>query len=117
LTEAAALAPGDLVTHIEHGVGRYLGLKAIEAMGAPHDCLELQYDGGKLFLPVENIELLSRFGSDEGHVQLDRLGGAGWQQRKARARERVREIAGELIKIAAARELKHVPEIERPEAL
>ena len=46
--------------------GRYLGLKAIEALGAPHDCLELQYDGGKLFLPVENIELLTRYGSDEG---------------------------------------------------
>ena len=47
-------------------MGRYLGLKAIEALGAPHDCLELQYDGGKLFLPVENIELLTRYGSDEG---------------------------------------------------
>ena len=83
LAEASSLAPGDLVTHIEHGVGRYLGLKAIEALGAPHDCLELQYDGGKLFLPVENIELLTRYGSDEG-AQLDRLGGAGWQLRKAR---------------------------------
>ena len=70
-----SLAPGDLVTHIEHGVGRYLGLKPIEALGAPHDCLEIQYDGGKLFLPVENIELLTRYGSDEG-AQLDRLGGA-----------------------------------------
>ena len=66
LSEASSLAPGDLVTHIEHGVGRYLGLKAIEALGAPHDCLEIQYDGGKLFLPVENIELLTRYGSDEG---------------------------------------------------
>ena len=82
IAEASSLTPGDLVTHIEHGVGRYLGLKAIDALGAPHDCLELQYDGGKLFLPVENIELLTRYGSDEG-AQLDRLGGAGWQQRKA----------------------------------
>src|SRR6185437_8007122 len=108
LSEASSLAPGDLVTHIEHGVGRYLGLKAIEALGAPHDCLELQYDGGKLFLPVENIELLTRYGSDEG-AQLDRLGGAGWQQRKARMKERVRAIAAELIRIAAARELKSLP--------
>ena len=96
LAEASALTPGDLVTHIEHGVGRYLGLKAIDALGAPHDCLELQYDGGKLFLPVENIELLTRYGSDEG-AQLDRLGGAGWQQRKAKMKERVRAIAAELI--------------------
>ena len=116
LTEASTLAQGDLVTHIEHGVGRYLGLKAIDALGAPHDCLELQYDGGKLFLPVENIELLTRYGSDEG-AQLDRLGGAGWQKRKAEMKERVREIAAELIKIAAARQLKSLPAIDPPQGL
>ncbi len=116
LTEASTLAPGDLVTHIEHGVGRYLGLKAIDALGAPHDCLEIQYDGGKLFLPVENIELLTRYGSDEG-AQLDRLGGAGWQKRKAEMKERVREIAAELIKIAAARQLKSLPPIDPPQGL
>jgi len=116
LTEASTLAPGDLVTHIEHGVGRYLGLKAIDALGAPHDCLELQYDGGKLFLPVENIELLTRYGSDEGAV-LDRLGGAGWQQRKAKMKERVRAIAAELIKIAAARQLKALPALDPPQGL
>jgi transcription-repair coupling factor (superfamily II helicase) len=116
LSEVSSLAPGDLVTHIEHGVGRYLGLKAIEALGAPHDCLEIQYDGGKLFLPVENIELLTRYGSDEGSA-LDRLGGAGWQQRKARMKERVRAIAAELIRIAAARELKSLPPVEAPHGL
>ena len=116
LSEASALAPGDLVTHIEHGVGRYLGLKAIEALGAPHDCLEIQYDGGKLFLPVENIELLTRYGSEEG-AALDRLGGAGWQLRKARMKERVRAIAAELIRIAAARELKSLPAVEPPQGL
>jgi transcription-repair coupling factor (superfamily II helicase) len=113
IQEASALTPGDLVTHIEHGVGRYLGLKAIDALGAPHDCLELQYEGGKLFLPVENIELLTRYGSDEG-AQLDRLGGAGWQKRKAEMKERVRAIAAELIKIAAARQLKSLPPVEPP---
>jgi transcription-repair coupling factor (superfamily II helicase) len=116
LTEASGLTPGDLVTHIEHGVGRYVGLQTIDVTGAPHDCLELQYDGGKLFLPVENIELLTRYGAEEG-VQLDKLGGVGWQQRKAKARQRVREIAGELIRIAAARELKTLPEIERPQGV
>jgi transcription-repair coupling factor (superfamily II helicase) len=116
IAEASSLTPGDLVTHIEHGVGRYLGLKAIDALGAPHDCLELQYDGGKLFLPVENIELLTRYGSDEG-AQLDRLGGAGWQKRKAEMKERVRAIAAELIKIAAARALKSVPPVEPPAGL
>ena len=92
-------------------------MKAIEALGAPHDCLELQYDGGKLFLPVENIELLTRYGADEGTAQLDRLGGAGWQQRKARMKERVREIAAELIRIAAARELKSLPPVDPPQGL
>src|SRR5262249_17376956 len=117
LSEAASLVPGDLVTHIEHGVGRYLGLKTIEVTGAPHDCLELQYDGGKLFLPVENIELLTRYGSEESGVQLDRLGGVGWQSRKAKMKARVREMAAELIRIAAARSLKQMPTTEAPAGL
>ncbi|HEY1631829.1 MAG TPA: transcription-repair coupling factor [Rhizomicrobium sp.] len=117
LQEASSLAPGDLVTHIEHGVGRFTKLQTIEVVGAPHDCLELQYDGGKLFLPVENIELLTRYGADEGNAQLDRLGGAGWQQRKARAKQRVREIAAELIRIAAARQLKSIEPADAPQGL
>ena len=117
LAEASSLAPGDLVTHIEHGVGRFIGLQTIDVIGAPHDCVELQYDGGKLFLPVENIDLLTRYGADEGTAVLDRLGGAGWQSRKAKMKARVREIAGELIRIAAARELKHLPSTEPPSGL
>ncbi|HUJ04153.1 MAG TPA: transcription-repair coupling factor [Rhizomicrobium sp.] len=117
LQEASSIAPGDLVTHVEHGIARYLGLRTLDVIGAPHDCLELQYDGGKLFLPVENIELLTRYGADEGTTQLDRLGGAGWQHRKARMKERVREIAAELIRIAAARELKSLPSIDPPQGL
>ena len=116
LSEVSGLSPGDLVTHIEHGVGRYAGLRTLDVAGAPHDCLELHYDGGKLFLPVENIELLTRYGAEDGAV-LDRLGGAGWQQRKARAKARVREIAGELIRIAAARELKSLPPAEPPQGI
>ena len=114
LQEASALAAGDLVTHIEHGIGRYLGLKSIEVQNEPHDCLELQYDGGKLFLPVENIELLTRFGSEETGVQLDRLGGVGWQHRKARLKARIREMAAELIRIAAARAMKEMPAVDLP---
>ena len=119
LTEASALTPGDLVTHIEHGVGRYVGLQAIDVAGAPHDCLELQYDGGKLFLPVENIELLTRYGSDEGARKLDRpgRGRAGSSARRAAVKERVRAIAAELIRIAAARSLKSLPAVEPPHGL
>ena len=59
-----SLSAGDLVVHVDHGIGRFVGLQAIEAAGAPHDCLEIHYaDGAKLYLPVENIELLSRYGA------------------------------------------------------
>ncbi|HYC17731.1 MAG TPA: transcription-repair coupling factor [Pseudolabrys sp.] len=112
IAEATSLAPGDLVVHVDHGIGRFAGLQAIEAAGAPHDCLEIHYAGGdKLFLPVENVDLLSRYGSEEKTVDLDRLGGGNWQARKARMKSRIREIAGELIKIAAERQLREAPRL------
>ena len=115
LTEATSLSVGDLVVHADHGIGRFAGLQTITALGAPHDCLELHYAGGdKLFLPVENIELLTRYGADEGDSQLDRLGGVAWQSRKARLKKRLREIANELIKIAALRALREAPPIFPP---
>ncbi|HEY8246273.1 MAG TPA: transcription-repair coupling factor [Hyphomicrobium sp.] len=116
LTEATSLSVGDLVVHADHGIGRFSGLKTITVLGAPHDCLELHYAGGdKLFLPVENIELLSRYGADESDAQLDKLGGVAWQSRKARLKKRLREIASELIKIAALRQLKEAPSVAAPE--
>ena len=115
ITEATSLTAGDLVVHADHGIGRFVGLKTITALGAPYDCLEIDYDGGKFYLPVHNIELLSRYGSDETNAQLDRLGGVAWQTRKAKLRKRLREIAGELIKIAAMRQLKSAPVLEAPE--
>ena len=107
LSELSALSPGDLVVHVDHGIGRFEGLKTIEVQGAPHDCLLLVYAGNdRLFLPVENIELLTRYGAEDNGTQLDRLGGGAWQAKKARLKERIREIAEDLIKTAAARELK-----------
>jgi transcription-repair coupling factor (superfamily II helicase) len=112
ISEATSLAAGDIVVHVEHGIGRFAGLQTLEVSGAPHDCLELRYaNETKLFLPVENIELLSRYGSDQANVELDRLGGGGWQARKAKLKNRIREIAGELIKIAAARQLHEAPKL------
>jgi transcription-repair coupling factor (superfamily II helicase) len=112
LSEFTSLSEGDLVVHVDHGIGRFAGLKTIEAAGAPHDCLEIHYaDNNKLYLPVENIELLSRYGSEETVVQLDRLGGGGWQARKARMRSRIREMAAELIKVAAERQLREAPRL------
>jgi transcription-repair coupling factor (superfamily II helicase) len=118
LAEVAALTPGDLVVHVDHGIGRFAGLKTIEAAGAPHDCLELHYHGNdRLYLPVENIELLTRYGSEDAEVQLDRLGGGGWQARKSRMKQRIREMAGALMKIAAARILKEAPMVLPPTGL
>ncbi|HEY2481675.1 MAG TPA: DEAD/DEAH box helicase, partial [Caulobacteraceae bacterium] len=118
LAEATALGQGDLVVHIDHGIGRYEGLKTLEVMGAPHDCLELHYaERAKLYLPVENIDLLTRYGSDSEGVQVDRLGGAAWQARKARARERLRDMAEGLIAIAAARATRETETVQPPHGL
>nr|WP_255683902.1 MULTISPECIES: transcription-repair coupling factor [unclassified Xanthobacter] len=112
ISELTALTAGDLVVHVDHGIGRFIGLKTIEAMGEPHDCLEIHYAGGdKLFLPVENLELLSRYGSEETEAQLDKLGGGAWQARKARMKKRIREMASALIKIAAQRQLGEAPKL------
>ncbi|MDT8343824.1 MAG: transcription-repair coupling factor, partial [Thermohalobaculum sp.] len=111
LTEAQSLTPGDLVVHLDHGVGRYLGLETITAMGAPHECIALEYAGAaKLYLPVENIELLSRYGQETG--ELDRLGGGAWQARKAKMKERIRDMADKLIRIAAERALRTAERLE-----
>ena len=104
LEELATLSPGDLVVHADHGIGRYEGLTQIPVSKVPHDCVALEYArGDKLYVPVENIELLSRYGNESEGVSLDSLGGEAWQRRKARMKERIREIAGELIKVAALR--------------
>jgi transcription-repair coupling factor (superfamily II helicase) len=113
LAELATLSPGDLVVHVDHGIGRYEGLTSIPVGKEPHDCVALTYAGGdKLFVPVENIDVLSRYGSGEDAVALDRLGGEAWQRRKARMKERIREIAGELLATAAMRALKAAPAYE-----
>jgi transcription-repair coupling factor (superfamily II helicase) len=116
LRDAESLSVGDLVVHVEHGVGRYLGLETITALGAPHACVSLEYaDNAKLYLPVENIELLSRYGHEEG--LLDRLGGGAWQAKKAKLKERIKEIADRLMRIAAERALRHAPILEAPHSL
>jgi transcription-repair coupling factor (superfamily II helicase) len=116
LREVDTLTPGDLVVHVEHGVGRYLGLETITALGAPHACVALEYaENAKLYLPVENIELLSRYGHEEG--LLDRLGGGAWQAKKAKLKDRIREIADRLMRVAAERALRHAPILEAPHSI
>ncbi|QIE54897.1 transcription-repair coupling factor [Pikeienuella piscinae] len=116
IAEAGTLAQGDLVVHVEHGVGRYTGMKTVEALGAPHECLELEYSGGdRLYLPVENIELLSRYGHAEG--LLDKLGGGAWQAKKAKLKERIRDMAEKLIRVAAERMLREAPQLTPPDMM
>jgi len=116
LREVDTLSVGDLIVHVEHGVGRYLGIETITALGAPHACVMLEYaENAKLYLPVENIELLSRYGHEEG--LLDRLGGGAWQAKKAKLKEQIREIADKLMRIAAERTLRHAPILEAPHSI
>ena len=113
IAEVSALSEGDLVIHIDHGLGQYRGLKTLPVQDAPHDCLEIEYAGGStLYLPVENIELLSRYGAASENPVLDRLGSTAWQSRKAKAKQRLKDMAGRLIKIAAARALKTCDPVE-----
>jgi transcription-repair coupling factor (superfamily II helicase) len=118
ISEVAGLDEGSIVVHAEHGIGRFIGLRTIEAAGAPHACLELQYaDDAKLFLPVENIDLLSRYGSEGSDAQLDKLGGGAWQLRKAKLKRRLLDMADSLIRIAAERLTRHAPVLTSPEGL
>ncbi len=116
LTETQSLSPGDLVVHVDHGVGRFHGMEVITAAGAAHECLLLEYaEAAKLYLPVENIELLSKYGHEEG--LLDRLGGGAWQAKKAKLKERIRQIAERLIRVAAERALRRAPIMAPPEGM
>lgn len=118
ISEVSGLEEGDIVVHAEHGIGRFMGLSTIEAAGAPHACLELQYaEKAKLFLPVENIELLSRYGSDTSGAVLDKLGGIAWQSRKAKLKKRLLDMAEALIRIAADRQTRKAPQLNVPDGL
>ena len=118
IADASQISEGDLVVHVEHGIGRYDGLETLNVGGAAHDCLQLTYHGNdRLYVPVENIEVLSRFGSEQAGVQLDRLGGAAWQARKSKLKERIRDMAEQLINIAAARQVKEAPEVLPPDGV
>ena len=118
ISEVSGLEEGDIVVHVEHGIGKFTGLRTIEAAGAPHACLELRYaEQAKLFLPVENIELLSRYGSDASDAVLDKLGGVAWQSRKAKLKKKLLEMADALIRIAAERQMRHAPKLNMPDGL
>ena len=114
IAEVTSLSAGDLVVHPDHGIGRFIGLRAIEGPGAPHDCLEVSIMPAATSSSCRSriSQLLSRYGSNEAGAELDRLGSGAWQSRKARMKNRIREIASELIKVAAERQLREAPRLE-----
>ncbi len=118
IADVGSLNVGELVVHIEHGIGKFLGLENITAGGAPHDCLKILYaNDAKLFVPVENIDVLSRYGIEDDNIQLDTLGGMAWQAKKAKVKQKIRDIAEKLIQIAAQRHLKKADAFIPPQGL
>ncbi len=119
--EAANFTEGELVVHKENGIGRFEGLVTLEAGGISHDCLKLVYaENARLFLPVENIDIITRYGDvgeGDGDHLLDKLGASNWQNRKARLKERIKMAAEELLNIAAKRNLAKAPILTPPEGL
>lgn len=105
-SELNTLAEGELVVHAEHGIGRFEGLETLKVANSVHDFVKLTYAGNdKLYLPVENLELLTRYGGED--ATLDKLGGAAWQSRKSKLKSRIKLAAESLLKVAAARQLNH----------
>lgn len=118
LEEAANFSEGEIIVHREHGIGQFAGLETVTAGNAPHDCLKLIYrDGDRLFVPVENSEIISRYGSEDENVQLDKLGAGAWQSRKARMKERITIAAEVLLKTAAERATASTNPITAPEGI
>ena len=105
------LAPNDLVVHEQHGIARYHGLRTLSTDGHDADFLLLEYaEGGRLYLPVERLDLISKYmGAPEGAARLDRLGGGAWQRLKESVRAALREMAEELLKLYATRSVAERP--------
>ncbi len=112
MQEAASFEEGELLVHRDHGIARFGGLLTMEVTGKKHDFITLIYrDDDKLFLPVENMDVLSRHGSDADSQELDKLGAGSWQSRKAAMKEKIKMAAEGLLKTAAARELANVTKL------
>ncbi len=107
LTDLSTFEQDDLIVHVDHGIGKFNGLKNVTVLENDHDCIEITYfNNDKLYVPVENIELLSKYSGNSEFAQIDKLGSSNWQFRKASAKNKINEIAEDLIKVAAERSLK-----------
>ncbi|EGQ9701203.1 transcription-repair coupling factor [Vibrio parahaemolyticus] len=104
----AELKPGQPVVHIDHGIGRYIGLQTLEAGGMKTEYVTLEYQNdAKLYVPVSSLNLISRYsGGAEETAPLHKLGGEAWSKARRKAAEKVRDVAAELLDVYAKRELK-----------
>ena len=117
ITDLTSLNIGDFVVHQDHGIAKFIGLVSLQIAGAPHDCLGLEYDGGdKLFVPVENMDVISRYGNAE-NVSLDKLGGTSFTTRKERVKKDLFQMAEQLMNTASLRALKSTERILAPHGL
>jgi transcription-repair coupling factor (superfamily II helicase) len=101
------LNPGSLVVHLQHGVGRYTGVRSLVVQGHARDFLALEYaKGDGVFVPVEQLDLIQKYqGFDEGLAKLSKMGGQEWTKARAKAREDADKMAEELLRLYAAREM------------
>jgi transcription-repair coupling factor (superfamily II helicase) len=100
-----SLRPGDYVVHVEHGIARYAGLTTLESSGAEREYLLLEYAANdRLYLPVDQIDRITRYEGGGVEPKLTRLGSPEWSRAKQRVRRAVREMAFELLQLYAARE-------------
>lgn len=110
LEEGLSINLGELVVHRDHGIGKFDGIHTISAANVKTDMIKILYGAGDvLFVPVDDINLISRYGADNPLIQLDRLGAAAWKNRREKVKKRIKVAAEELLKIAAARHLKKAP--------
>src|SRR5699024_5451750 len=100
------LSPGDYIVHQIHGIGRYCGMKTLTKSGLKKDYLMLEYkNGDKVYIPVEKIDYISKYSAKEGvQPKLNKLGGTDWEKTKLRVKKKIESIAGDLLKLYAARE-------------
>ena len=104
----AELKPGQPVVHLDHGIGRYIGLQTLEAGGITTEYVTLEYQNeAKLYVPVASLNLISRYsGGEEESAPIHKLGGEAWAKARRKAAEKVRDVAAELLDVYAKRELK-----------
>ncbi len=99
--------PGDIVVHLDHGIGRYMGMRLIETGSGITECLSIKYQGDdQLFIPVERVRMLEKYvAAEEMKPKLDKLGSAAWARARKRARKSAEKIARDLVKVYAARQI------------